>query len=416
MVAEIISIGDELLIGQVVNTNQAFIAEQLNSVGILVGRMTTVGDRKPDILRSFEQAWSSYDVVLVTGGLGPTHDDITRDAICDFFKTPLVVDQQALENVRRIFARRGVEPKKINEDQAMVPSGCTVIQNRYGTAPGYLFEKEGRYFAAMPGVPFEMKAMVEDFLIPFFAKKGSGYVILHKTLKTTGIPESFLAEQIGDTNQYFPADSGITLAYLPSPLGVRLRLSARARSSDEAKRTIDEVEAKLRAKVGKYIYAIGDEELEHVIGKMLAEHKLTLSVAESCTGGLIADRITNAPGSSRYFDRALITYSNESKVEELGVPESLIRDFGAVSREVAEAMAFGVRTKSNTDIGISTTGIAGPTGGTAEKPVGLIWIGYSDKNETLALRFNFGDDRRRFKERASQAALELLRRKILKLE
>ncbi|HWP82770.1 MAG TPA: competence/damage-inducible protein A [Bacteroidota bacterium] len=416
MVAEIISIGDELLIGQVVNTNQAFIAEQLNSVGILVGRMTTVGDRKPDILRSFEQAWSSYDVVLVTGGLGPTHDDITRDAICDFFKTPLVVDQQALENVRRIFARRGVEPKKINEDQAMVPSGCTVIQNRYGTAPGYFFEKEGRYFAAMPGVPFEMKSMVEDFLIPFFAKKGSDYVILHKTLKTTGIPESFLAEQIGDTNQYFPADSGITLAFLPSPLGVRLRLSARARSSDEAKRAIDEVEAKLRAKVGKYIYAIGDEELEHVIGKMLAEHKLTLSVAESCTGGLIADRITNAPGSSRYFDRALITYSNESKVEELGVPESLIRDFGAVSREVAEAMAFGVRTKSNTDIGISTTGIAGPTGGTAEKPVGLVWIGYSDKNETLALRFNFGDDRRRFKERASQAALELLRRKILKLE
>jgi nicotinamide-nucleotide amidase len=416
MTAEIISVGDELLIGQVINTNQAFLAEQLNTVGIVVRRMTTVGDRTSDILAAFSEGFSSVDVVLVTGGLGPTHDDLTRGVVCEFFKIGLVRDQQALENVRRIFARRGLEPRKVNEDQALVPEGCTVIQNRYGTSPGYFFEKKGKYFVVLPGVPFEMKAMVEDFLIPFFSKKGSEYVVLHRTLKTTGIAESFLAEQIGETGQYFRADSGISLAYLPGTMGVRLRISARSRSSVEAKKAVEEVEAKLRGRVGKYIYASGEEELEHTIGRLLSERKMTLSVAESCTGGLIADRITNAPGSSRYFERGIITYSNKSKIEELGVPEALLRDRGAVSREVAESMAFGIRTKSNSDIGLSTTGIAGPTGGTAEKPVGLVWIGFSDKNETLALRFNFGDDRRRFKERASQAALELVRRKVLKME
>jgi nicotinamide-nucleotide amidase len=416
MIAEVISIGDELLIGQVINTNQAYIAEKLNSIGISVSKMTTVGDDEQSILRSFDEALASHDLVLVTGGLGPTHDDITRSAACKFFDTDLVVNEEALERVKSFFEKRGIVPKKINEDQALVPRSCTVIQNHHGTAPGFLFQRNGRYLIAMPGVPFEMKAMIEDHILPFFAAKASGLVIKHRTLKTTGIGESFLAEQIGDVSTLFGPDDGVTLAFLPGPTGTRLRITIRAKSTVEADHAIELVEKRIRSKAGKFVYGAGDEELEEIVGKLLYERHLTLAVAESCTGGLIADRITNVPGSSNYFERSYVTYSNESKLAELGVPSELLRRHGAVSREVAEAMAAGARTKSNADIGLSTTGIAGPSGGSVEKPVGLVWIGYSDRSGTLALRFNFGDNRRRTKERAAQAALELLRRKLLKID
>lgn len=415
MRAEIISIGDELLIGQVINTNQAFIAEQLNSVGISVYRMTTVGDDEQAILASLQRATAEAEVVTVTGGLGPTHDDITRTAVCKFMNTDLVVDHQALENIAQLLARRGYSLTPLNEDQARVPRGCTVIQNHLGTAPGYFFDRNGKYLIVMPGVPFEMKAMMENFVIPYFQNKGSGLVIRHRTLKTTGIPESYLAERIGGVKELLGHQSGITLAYLPSPLGVRLRITAKGTSSDEVQMKITAIEEKLRSKAGKYIYGADDEELEHVVGRLLTERKLKIAVAESCTGGLIADRMTDVPGSSNYFERGLITYSNESKVSELGVPTELIQQHGAVSREVAEAMASGVRVLSAVDIGLSTTGIAGPTGGSPEKPVGLVWIGYSDKQETFALKLNFGDQRRRVKERAAQAALELVRRRLLKI-
>ena len=415
MKAEIISIGDELLIGQVLNSNQAFIAEKLNSVGVFADRMMTVGDNEQEILDAFQKAFTTHDVVTVTGGLGPTHDDITRAVICKFFNTDLVLNNEALENVKNIFARRNVSPRKVNEDQALVPRDCTVIQNRFGTAPGYFFERDSKFFIVMPGVPYEMKAMMDDFVLPFLKKQNTGLVIRHLTLKTTGIAESFLAEQIGDVKNLFSPNSGITLAFLPSPLGVRLRITAKAKSVDEAEHIIRDVESKLRSKAEKYIYVSGDRELEEVIGALLKERKLTLAIAESCTGGLIADRITNISGSSEYFERGMITYSNKSKIHELGVPSDFIRQYGAVSRQVAEAMAFSIRTKSNADIGISTTGIAGPTGGSAEKPIGLVWIGYSDKDETFALQFNFGGERRIIKERAAQAALELVRRRMLKI-
>jgi nicotinamide-nucleotide amidase len=415
MKAEIISIGDELLIGQVINSNQAYIAEKLNSVGIYGDKMTTVGDDENEILSAFHQAYSTHDVVTVTGGLGPTHDDITRDVVCKFFNTDSIIDNDALENVKRIFARRKSAPLKINEDQALVPRNCIVIQNRLGTAPGYFFDQGGKFFIVMPGVPYEMKAMMEDFVLPFFKKHKTGSVIRHRTLKTTGIPESFLAEQIGDINKIFSPDSGITLAFLPSSFGVRLRITSKANSEDEADNNIRGVETKLRNKIEKYIYTVDDRELEDTVGDLLRKGKLTISIAESCTGGLIADRITNISGSSDYFERGIITYSNRSKTDELGVSSELISRHGAVSREVAEAMASGIRSKSNTDIGLSTTGIAGPTGGTAEKPNGLVWIGYSDKEGTFALQFNFGGERRIVKERAAQAALELVRRKILNI-
>lgn len=415
MISEIITIGDELLIGQVINTNQAFISDKLNAVGIFTEQMVTVGDVESEILHAFKSAWKKYDVVAVTGGLGPTHDDITRACVCNFFQTDLIVDEWSLNNVREFFVRRGAQITKINEEQALVPRGCTVMHNRLGTAPGYFFEHSGKYFIVMPGVPYEMKGMIESFVVPFFEKRSADLVIRHRTLKTTGIAESFLAEQIGDVNALFPPNSGTTLAYLPSSAGVRLRITVRAKSIVEAEQQIHNIEAKIRAKAEKYIYATDDTELEEIIGKILTEKKLSLAVAESCTGGLIADRITNVSGSSNYFERGIISYSNESKIQELDVAESLIQQHGAVSKEVAEAMAMGIRKKSNTDIGISTTGIAGPTGATADKPLGLVWIGYADAETTVAMKFIFNGERRIVKERASQAALELLRRKLLNI-
>jgi nicotinamide-nucleotide amidase len=416
MTAEIISIGDELLIGQVVNTNQAFIAERLNGVGIFADKMTTVGDDEAQILSAFESALSTHEVVTVTGGLGPTHDDITRAAVCNFFKTDLVQDEQAFTHIKEAFAQRNIPLIKLNEDQALVPRGCTVIQNAVGTAPGYLFERDGKFFVVMPGVPKEMKAMMEKFVDPFFQNRGTGTIIRHRTLRTTGIAESLLADQIGNVDQLFEPRTGLSLAFLPSPRGTRVRISVRTDSISKAQSKLDAVESILRTKVEKYIFGVGDEEIEDAIGKLLVEKKLALTIAESCTGGLIADRITNVPGSSAYFERGFICYSNKSKESELGVPTNLIMQHGAVSREVAEAMAFGARTKANADIGISTTGVAGPSGGSVEKPVGLVWIGYSDRTITLAKKFNFGEGRLWVKERTSQAALDLLRRKLMKIE
>jgi nicotinamide-nucleotide amidase len=409
----IISIGDELLIGQVINSNAAFIAQQLNSVGISVRKVLTVGDNESDILNAFHEGYKNADVVIVTGGLGPTHDDITKKLVCQFFHTDLVLHQESLENVRQIFQRRNLEFKNEAKEQAMVPRGATVIINKRGTAPGILFERDNKYFIVMPGVPPEMELMMTEFVVPYFKKK-STTVILHRTLNTTGIPESFLAQKLEGVLSLLNAHA--TLAYLPSVHGVRLRISVRGNDPHTCQKKIEEIESFIRSHVEKYLYSTDDEPLEHVIGKILTEKKLTLAVAESCTGGLIAHRITNVSGSSNYLERAYVTYSNQSKIDLLGVSDILIKQHGAVSKEVAEAMACGARERAHTDIGLSTTGIAGPSGGTPEKPVGLVWIGYADKKEALALKFHFGEERLRIKERASQAALELLRRKLLNIE
>ncbi len=412
MLAEIITIGDELLIGQVINTNQAFIADKLNSVGIAVARMTTVGDDEEMILQAFENACRTYDVVCVTGGLGPTHDDITKKAICKFFKTDLVMDQNILDKIKAILCKRNIHITKASEDQALVPRGCTVFPNSKGSAPGIVFERDGKYFIAMPGVPFEMKSIMEESVVSFFEKHASGRVIRHHTLKTTGIAESILANRLGNVDEFL---DGATLAFLPSPYGTRLRITVNEPSVDAAEKKIREVADRIRAKVDKYIYTTGDEDLEEVLARILKERKMTIATAESCTGGMIAHRLTNVPGSSEYFERGVVAYSNASKTELLGIPSALIAQHGAVSHEVAKAMAEGIRKIAGTTIGISTTGIAGPSGGTDEKPVGLVWIGYADAENSFALQFNFGNDRIRTKERASQAALELIRRKILSI-
>ena len=416
MTAEIISIGDELLIGQVINSNQAFIAEKLNSVGVSVGRMVTVGDDVTQIVHAFRDATARFDVVVVTGGLGPTHDDVTRLAVCEFFETGLVRDEEAYQNVLRIFAQRKRAVLAVNEEQALVPQGCTVIQNAYGTAPGYFFSRQGKVFAVLPGVPYEMEAMVQNFMVPYFRARATGKVIRHRTLLTTGIPESTLAHEIGPVDQIFSPAEGVSLAFLPSPMGVRLRISVRAETAERAQALIERVETKLRAKAGKAVYGVDAERLEEVVGRVLRERKLTLAVAESCTGGLLLDRLTDVPGSSAYVDRGFVTYSNASKTAELGVPAELIAAHGAVSKEVVLAMALGARTRAGTDIALATTGIAGPSGATPTKPVGTLWIGYSDSGGTVAREFLLETDRRRFKMRASQAALEMLRRRLLKMD
>jgi nicotinamide-nucleotide amidase len=413
MKAIIISIGDELLIGQVINTNAAYIAEKLNSVGIEVKRMMTVGDEEDEVVQALDEAFAEYDVICTTGGLGPTHDDVTRNAVCRFLQTDLVVNEEALENVRRIVNLRNLPLTKLNEDQALVPRGCEVMQNPHGTAPGYFFHRGGKHLAVMPGVPYEMKPMMENSVVPYFQRYGTGQAIRHRTLKTTGIPESFLFQQLGKLDELL---DGARLAFLPAPTGVRLRISVQEENPAAAEKKIQDVEKRIRERAGKYIYGVEDEELELVVGRLLTERKRTIAVAESCTGGLITDKITDVSGSSNYFERGVVTYSNRSKVEILGVPDELIQQHGAVSSEVAKSMAEGIRRISGSDIGLSTTGIAGPTGATPDKPVGLVWIGYSDERETIALKFNFGDDRRRVKERAAQAALELVRRKLLRME
>ena len=414
MNAQILTIGDELLIGQIINTNQAFIARRLNAIGVDIAGMSTAGDTQGAVLGALRTARDSADVTIVTGGLGPTHDDITRTALCTFFHTDLVPDGDVRRHIAAIMKKRNFPWTAAAEDQSLVPRSAHVFPNPLGTAPGLRFEEGGKFMFVLPGVPYEMEAMIDGSVIPFLSPRSGPNVIRHRTLLTTGIAESFLSAQIGNLDQILRG--GATLAFLPSPAGVRLRITVHGRSAEEADGIVHGIESGIRARVSRYIYGTDDEDLETVLGRMLAERNLTIAVAESCTGGLIAHRLTNVSGSSMYVERGVVTYSDASKSDLLSVPADFIRAHGAVSREVACSMADGIRRAARTDIGLSTTGIAGPTGGTPDKPVGTVWIGIADARGTLALKFNLGEGRTRVKERASQAAMELVRRRLLNLE
>lgn len=413
MTAEILTIGDELLIGQVINTNQAYIAEQLNLINIRVARMTSVGDEMDEILPAFRSAWDRSDVVIVTGGLGPTHDDITKKAVCDFFDTDLVSNDRVRRHIQELWKRRNMQWTQSSEEQTMVPRKASLIDNPVGTAAGFLFAEDRKRFIVLPGVPYEMKEMIDGSVIPLLSPLAGGMNIRHRTLRTTGIPESVLAERLGDIEALL---RGAKLAFLPAPTGVRLRITVIDPDPDAAEQRVREVEERIRSRASTFIYGVEREELEEVLGRILTERQLTIAVAESCTGGFILNKLTNVSGSSAYVERGLVTYSNRSKTELLGVPEELIKAHGAVSREVAEAMAAGVRRLSGTDIGLSTTGIAGPTGGTEQKPVGLIWIGCASAQQVVAVEHRFGGSRMLIKERASQVAMELVRKILLRLE
>lgn len=411
MNAEILSIGDELLIGQVVNTNASWLGEQLSLLGIDVRTITTVGDDRERLLDAFTRAWEQHDVVIATGGLGPTHDDITREAVCDFFDTDLVPDETVMGDIEHMFAGLKRPISDVNRDQAMVPAAAEIMRNREGTAPGYHFERQGKHFFVMPGVPYEMHAMVDNYILPrlresFRTARGA------LTMLTTGIPESTLSDHLEGIATLV---DGTSVAFLPSPLGVRIRITAHGEDEKEVRVRIDRLRGFIEEHAGEYVFGSDRQTLEEVVGGLLRDNGLKVSVAESCTGGLITDKITNIPGSSDWFERGVVTYSNESKTELLGVDESVLRKHGAVSRECAEAMADGIRKRSGGDIGISTTGIAGPSGGTKEKPVGLVWVGISSDVGTFAHDFHFGGNRIRTKQRTAQAALDMLRRRLCDL-
>lgn len=416
MKSKIISIGDEILIGQIVNTNAAFLGDRLFSIGIPVAKTVVISDEEAELLSEFEDSFKNYDVTIITGGLGPTHDDITKPVLLKFFKDEFVRDEKVLAHVRNIFSSRNVNMPKVNEDQALVPKNSKVIWNANGTAPGIWIEKDKKIFIALPGVPYEMKSMIENEILPELKKRfssGSGKVYLQRTLLTTGLGESSLNEMIGNVKEIIGESK---LAFLPSATGVRLRINTEGKNEKEAAEKMNIIEDKLRSKINNLIYGSDKEELEKVIGDILTERKQTLSIAESCTGGMISSKIVNIPGSSNYYEGGVCVYSNIEKIKILNIKEETLKKYGAVSKETAMEMAEGIRSLMGTDFSLSTTGIAGPAGGTDQKPVGLVWIGFSGKDKTYALSFNFGNNREINIQRASHRALEILRRELLNIE
>ncbi len=415
MKAQIITIGDELLSGLTLNTNAAFIGEKLNEIHVQITQSSVVGDNEETIMNEFSQAFNENDIVLVTGGLGPTHDDLTRSCIVKFFNTELIRNDEVLNDIKDIFEKRGRELTPANEDQAMVTEIADVIRNSKGTAPGSWIEKENKIFVSMPGVPYEMREMMTGYVIPRLEEKVEkvNKNKITKSLLTTGIPESFLFERLGNIEELL---QGSIMAFLPSQYGVRLRITSEGETKEDTLNKIIEIEQQIRSKVGKFIYGTDNDTLEETVGKLLKDRGVTISVAESCTGGLISSRLTNVSGSSEYFERGFITYSNGAKVEHLKIDEDLLIKYGAVSLEVARLMAEGVKAVSGTDIGLAATGIMGPLGGTPEKPVGMVYIGICDDKICTAKEFRFGDDRLLNKDRTSQAALEMLRRNLLGIQ
>lgn len=408
--AEILTIGNEIVTGLVTDTNSGVITRRLETLGIPVTRHVAVGDDDGEITAALKQALERADCVIITGGLGPTHDDITKQVLCRFFDSGLVTDAEVKRRIDIIFRSRGKETPQASYVQAEVPDKATILHNTQGTAPGLLFEENGKRVYSLPGVPLEAEHLLEEYIVPHLESLGT-LKVEHRILKTTGIPESMLWEEIGPVS---PFEKYVKVASLPSLLGVRIRFSATGKDWKETTAQLDAAEKLLRQKIDHHIFAVDDETLEGNLGVWLKQNRQTLAVAESCTGGLIGHRLTNVSGSSGYFLEGAVTYSNEAKQSRLGVDPALIEAHGAVSEQVATAMADGIRKKSGSDIGLAVTGIAGPTGGTPEKPVGLTYIAVTGTDGTRCEKFRFHQDRVRNKERAAQAALNLLRLYLLK--
>jgi len=405
-----ISIGDELLIGQVINTNAAWLGEQLSGAGFQLHSALTIGDAEKDILDAFN-ACMDADLVLVTGGLGPTADDITKPTVCKFFDTELAFCQPAYDNVVSLFKRRGFAMSERNRSQAMLPKACQYIPNTYGTAPCMWLEKNGVVFAFMPGVPFEMKGIFNDELLPRIKAKFHSVPYEKRVIMTTGIGESFLADKIKDWEDALP--SFLSLAYLPQHGMVRLRLSGRHEDARLLHETLENETAKLKSLISDYVFAMQDEPIEHVVFELLKSKGLTFASAESCTGGNIAHRITLIPGSSEVFRGTAVTYATPTKTKVLGVPATTIEQYSVVSQPVVEGMAKGVQELMEADFGLATTGVAGPGGGTDENPVGTVWIGLATHEKVVSKRFNFGKDRENVINRATIAAYEMLREELV---
>lgn len=403
MNASIITIGDELLIGQVVNTNASWIAAELETNNIHVSRIVTIADDFHDITNTLSEALLQSDVVIITGGLGPTKDDITKMALCDYFGMQLVMHEPSLANVVDFFTKRGLPISAINKMQALVPDGCEPLVNKVGTAPGMWFEREGKIIVSLPGVPFEMRWLMSEYVLP----KLQGYLgveaILHKTILTCGIGESFLSELLETWEAALPQN--FRLAYLPDAEKVRLRLSARGDYKVTLQGQIETQLATLKVLISDYIYGYDDENFASVVGKLLRNKSATLATAESCTGGELGHQITEISGASDYYLGGVITYSNQLKEQLLGVSADTLANYGAVSSKTAQEMASGCRKLFKSDFAIATTGIAGPTGGTEEKPLGTVWIAIASKNGVVSQKYVFRTTRAQHQERTVNQAL-----------
>lgn len=409
MLAEIVTIGDEILIGQVVDTNSAWIAQRLNAIGIGVKQISSVSDNREHILTALAEAHARADVILMTGGLGPTKDDITKNTLAEYFGAKLIENREALENVEKIFRRLrgpGAELLDINKQQALVPENCEVIINHNGTAPGMWFEHDGKIYVSMPGVPHEMMYMMDEAVIPKLKTSLNLPSIIHLTIMTAGEGESYLAKKIEDIEDSLPPY--IKLAYLPKPGQVRLRLSARGNDEVLLSKEVNEYAEKIIERVGSAVFAKEDMPLEKAILNYMGDRGLTLSTAESCTGGYIAHLITQHPGSSKVYVGGAVSYSYELKESILGVKNETLWQHGAVSRETIVEMVEGALFNFKSDYAIAVTGIAGPDGGTPEKPVGTVWIGIANAEKTITKKFLFGNKRQQNIERTAVAALNML--------
>ncbi|KAB7529583.1 competence/damage-inducible protein A [Flagellimonas olearia] len=413
MQAEIITIGDEILIGQIIDSNSTFIAKELNKIGVSVYQITSIQDEKEHILNAMEEAGNRSSVVIITGGLGPTKDDVTKHTLCDYFGDELIMDRNVLAHIEVLFKKYISTPiSELNRKQALVPSRATVLHNAYGTAPGLWMEKGQTVYVSLPGVPMEMKNLMSASVLPMIMEKFDRPFILHRTILTYGLGESALAEKIEDWEDGLP--SFIKLAYLPNLGKVRLRLSARGLDKGEVVSAVNEEVGKLYALIGDIIY--GEEEeasVEAQIATLLTEKHLTLATAESFTGGRIAEEITSIPGASQYFKGSVVSYATETKIKLLKIPEALIQEHSVVSAEVAMAMAKNVRNILDTNFAIATTGNAGPTKGDSDADVGTVYIAISTPKRTFAEKFNMGNHRERVVEKSVNKAFELLLKEIL---
>lgn len=412
MKSAIITIGDEILIGQVTDTNAVWISKNLNKIGIQVGEMVTVSDDAGQITSTLDRYIGKYDLLIMTGGLGPTTDDITKPTLAAYFNSQMVTHPEIQEKIITYFKERGRSMIESNLKQADVPDACRVLINNHGSAPGMWFEKEGTILISLPGVPYEMKGLMEDHVLPELISRNSVPHVVHRTIMTQGVPESYLAAMLADWEKALPAC--VKLAYLPRPGIVRLRLSVVDKCASEAEQLLEVIIDKLLDIIPQHIFGYDDITLEESLGELLRDRKLTLSSAESCTGGNIARMITSVPGSSAYYSGSVIAYANRIKSEVLGVDPDLIEKKGAVCKEVVEQMASGVRDLLGTHAAISTSGIAGPDGGSDEKPVGTTWICVQYGDESYAKQYRFGGSRERIIDQASHSALQLLRRLLLK--
>ena len=406
MKSTIITIGDEILIGQILDTNSRYISQALNRIGVVVAERTSIGDNATQIVETLDRALAATDIVIITGGLGPTKDDITKHTLAKYFDSELIYNETVGEAVEKLLAVRGIAFTELNRGQAMVPRCCTVLHNYHGTAPGMWFEKDGKVVISLPGVPFEMVHLIDDSVIPMLRNRFDLKAIVHKTMITSGIAESILAERIAQWEDNLP--QVLHLAYLPAPNIVRLRLSAYEVDGESVEKLIDEQFSKLQKIIPEAVVGFEDASVEQLVHNILIERGESLSVAESCTGGAIASKFTAMAGASAYFMAGVVSYSNESKRDILGVNMDDIIRYGAVSETVAVQMAEGAKRISQSHYAISTTGIAGPTGGSAEKPVGTVWIGIATPTRSFAVLKNCGTDRGQIIQRATAYAIRLL--------